>query len=212
MDEQKDVSLELDTEQTNIETEGQKDPSDNLTPDHPRFKDVIAKNHDLERVVETMRTEMDELRQSISSKQDQGENTDEDERALQIIEKRLSSKFATKDDLNSDRQAIQFDRLSEKYSGSNGYPKFVPVDVVAHAKKNGFSNYEKAYRDMHFDTIVSIEAAKKGTVTVPTSEKPAGGERQQESSTISPQDIAQMSDEEYEKNRDQILTALRPKS
>jgi predicted RNase H-like nuclease (RuvC/YqgF family) len=210
MDEQKDVSLESDTEQTNIETEGQ-DPSDALTPEHPRFKQVIAENHELKGTLEDMKAEMAELRNSIVNKQDSGEETDEEEIALRKIERRMEEKFAKKEDLSADRQALQFDRLSEKYNGSNGYPKFVPVDVVAYAKRNGFgSNYESAYKQMHFDTIVSVEASRKGKIEVPTSERPTGGERSTESTTLTPQDISKMSDEEYLKNRDKILNAIKP--
>lgn len=209
MDEQKDVSLELDTEQTNIETEGQ-DPSDKLTPEHPRFKEVIAQNHELKQNLEEMRTQMEELKSSITVKQDAGEDTDEEELALRKIERRMEEKFARKEDLSADRQALQFERLSEKYNGQNGYPKFVPVDVTAYAKRNGFgNNYEAAYKQMHFDALVQVEAKRKG-FQPPTSEKPTGGEKQQEQSTLSPQDIAQMSDEEYEKHRSKILENLRP--
>lgn len=213
MDEHNDVSLELDTEQTNIETTEGQDPSDRLTPEHPRFKEVIAKNHELEGTIGNLQSQIEELKSSINNKQDSGEDTDVEEQALRKIERRMEEKFARKEDLSADRQALQFERLSDKYNGKNGYPKFVPVDVVAYAKRNGYgNNTEAAYRQMHFDTIVQIEAKKAGTVQVPTSEKPGGGERQQEGTQLTPQDIGQMSPEEYMNNRDKILQATRPKS
>lgn len=213
MDEQQDVSLESDTEQTNIETtEEQADPSDKLTPEHPRFKEVVARVHERDEQINELNQKVQELESRIQQKQDEGEETDVEEAALRKIERRMEQKFAKKEDLSADRQALQFERLSEKYNGSNGYPKFVPVDVVSYAKRNGFgNNIEAAYKQMHFDTIVNVEAGRKGQINVPTSEKPTGGERQQEGSTLTPQDIAEMSDEEYEKNRDKILQAARPK-
>lgn len=205
MDEEQDV-LESDTEQT---TEV-KDPSDNLTPEHPRFKQVIAENHELKQSIEEMKSQMADLKSSIQDKQDTGEDTDQEELALRKIERRMSEKFASREDLKAEREAITFDKLSGRYDGSNGYPKFVPVDVVAYAKRNGYgANYEAAYKDMHFDAIVSTKRGE--TLRPPTSEKPTGGEKQGETDTIALEDIANMSDQEYEKNRDKILQAARPK-
>lgn len=210
MDEEKDV-LESETEQTNSE-EVKHDPSDNLTPEHPRFKEVVAEKNELKQTVTDLQTQIDDLKQSISTKQDTGEETDEEEVALRKIEKRMEGKFAKVEDVDSERQALTFDRLSDKYNGSNGYPRFVPVDVVAYARTKGYGkNYEAAYNDMHREAIVQVEVKKLNTSKAPTSEKPSGGDKQAEGDTISATDIANMSDEEYEKNRTKILQAVRPK-
>jgi TolA-binding protein len=209
MDEEKDV-LESETIET---TEDKADPSDNLTPDHPRFREVIAQNHELKGTVEQLQGQVEELRNSIQTKQDAGEDTDEEELALRKIEKRMSTKFVARDELERDKESTTLSGLEGKFNGSNGYPKFVPVDVVAYAKSKGYGrNYEAAYKDMHHDAIIQAEIRSVSSrPTPPTSEKPTGGDKDTQPSVISADDIANMSDEEYEKNREKILTSIKPK-
>jgi len=105
--------------------------------------------------------------------------------------------------------------LSQKYSGKDGYPKFDSEEVNAYAKKNGFgNNYEAAYNDLHRDAIIRVEAKKLNQdPKVPTSESPASqGERSITQEGLTPEQVANMSDEEYEKNREKILQGLKQTS
>ncbi len=193
------------------------DPSDQLTPEHPRFKEVIAQNHELKDQIGDLQSQLKDVQDSINRRQEEtgdDELTAEEEKSLDRIQKGLKTKYnvVTQEDLRVERRARTYDKLSDKYDGENGLPKFVPVDVEAHAKANGYGdNLEAAYKDMHFQAFVQAEAKKTGTkITPPTSEKPTGGDRDQIANTeFTPEAVAAMSDEEYEKNRDKILGGIK---
>lgn len=195
------------------------DPSDNLTPEHPRFKEVVAEKNELKQTVTQLKSEMEELRNSISQRQvrDNDDSLTYDElQALDRIEQGLKSRgYLTQEDLRANRRADNYKALEKEYDGKNGLPKFVPVEIEAHAKANGFGdNLEAAYRDLHFEAIVQREAKKAAEpVPAPSSEKPAAGERGNIANTeFTPESIAAMSDEEYERNREKILGSIRQSS
>ena len=210
--EQQDALLQ--SGQQNIED--RKDPSDNLTPDHPRFKDVIAKNHDLNIQMETLKQQLEELKQNINTRQEatgDDEFTVDEEKALDKIYAGLRAKkgVLTEADLRVEKRANEYGRLVGKYDGSNGLPKFVALDIEAHAKKNGYGeNYEAAYKDLHHDAIVQAEAKKLTTPPPsPTQIEKGRGDREVRVASFTPEDIAKMSDEDYEKNRAAIHAAMR---
>ena len=210
--EQKDALLQSGQQ----DREERKDPSDNLTPDHPRFKDVIAKNHELNTQMETLKQQMEELKQNINTRQEatgDDELTVDEEKALDRIYAGLRAKkgVLTEADLRVEKRANEYGRLVGKYDGSNGLPKFVAIDVETHAKKNGYGdNYEAAYKDLHHDAIVQVEA-KRMTAPPPnpTQIEKGRGDREIKIAEFTPEAIAQMSEEEYDKNRPAILAAMR---
>lgn len=195
------------------------DPSDTLTPEHPRFKQVIEKLHEKDQTIDQLKAEMEELKSEIKNRQ-ASENTNvvspEEQAALDKIDREFKKRgYVTKTELEEqtrvEKRASTLTSLSKEYDGKNGYPKFVADDVVTYARKNGFGdNYAAAYRDMHFDAIVQVNSRRQG-VQVPGSEYPSGGERNAPNLGISADDISKMSDAEYEKNRDKILSAIRPR-
>jgi hypothetical protein len=192
------------------------DPSDNLTPDHPRFKEVVAEKNELKQTVNQLQSQMEELRQSISTRQSREDDdslTYEEQQALDRIDRGLKAKgYLTEEDLRSRNRAENYKSLTKEYDGKNGLPKFVPIEVEAHAKANGYGdNLLAAYRDMHFDAIVQQESKRSANQPeVPTSEKPASGQRGNVANTeFTPEAISQMSDEEYERNREKILGSIR---
>ena len=205
---QTDAPLQSEQEQV------KKDPSDNLTPDHPRFKEVIAEKNQLKEEVSSLKEQLEELKEQISTRQQETGNEDltvEEERALEKIDKQLRNRgYITKDELVVEKRAQEYSRLSDKYNGSNGLPKFDAVEVQAHAKKYGFESLEKAYKDLHFDAFVQLEAKKNGnSINPPSSERAGGGDKQPTKSEFSPEDIASMSDADYEKNREKILSSMK---
>lgn len=215
MDDNKDA-LSQSTIETPEVVEEKKDASDNLTPDHPRFKQVIEKLHEKDKTIDELKVELEKIKDQISQRQeDTGEQLTQDEvLALDKIDKSLRKErgYLTRDDLEREvrieRNARNLEKLSETYNGTNGYPKFIPEDVVSYAEENGFgSNYMAAYKQMHFDALVNLEA-KKQNVTPPTSERPTGGERSF-GEDLTSEKIGQMSDEEYEKKRETILSNLK---
>lgn len=199
----------------NKQIEDKKNPSDNLTPDHPRFREVVAEKNQLKETVGFLQQQLDEMKEQIAAKQvNRSDNQidPEEEAALERIASKLRQKqvFVTKDDLSTEKQALEYERLSDKYPGGAGKsPKFDPIEVQTYAKRNGFSNLEKAYKDMHFDALVQLEA-KRQTPTPPDSERADGRVRQSPENAVTPDDIKNMSDEEYEEKRASILAALRP--
>jgi hypothetical protein len=196
--------------------QGNPDPSDNLTPEHPRFKEVVAEKNELKQTVAQLQSEMEEIKQSVANRQtreDDDSLTYEEQQALDRIDRGLKAKgYLTQDDLRARSRAAQYKEMEKTYDGKNGLPKFVPIEVETYAKTNGFGdNYEAAYKDMHFDAIVQQEAKKASQVVpAPTSEKPSSGERGNVADTeFTPEAIAAMSDEEYERNRDKIMGSMR---
>lgn len=201
------------------ESQDQKnDPSDKLTPEHPRFKEVLEKNRLLSETNKQLEDRIAKIEEQVKTRADstgEYELTDEEKRALDKIDKALKERgYVKKEELDSaariEKQALEFERLSEKYDGANGLPKFIADDVAAYAKQNGFSSLEKAYRDMHWEAFVSVEVKKRSSgANPPHIEKPTGGERQIQGSTYTRDQISQMSPDEWEKNREKILRSLK---
>lgn len=195
------------------------DPSDKLTPDHPRFKDVLARAKTAEEKQTQLEQELNDLRLKVEARQEKtGDDdfTDEELKALARIEKGLAMKgFVRKDELESttfqSKLERQFDRLNEKYDGSNGLPKFVADEVYAYAKRQGLTgDLESAYKLLNYDAIVDVEAKKRSNVaTPPTSERPTSNDRSGASVEVSPTEISEMSDFEWEQNRDKVLRSLK---
>ncbi len=190
------------------------DPSDKLTPDHPRFKDVLNEKKEAEAEAERLRIELAEVK-SVKETPSDDELTPEEQASLIKIKKALSKEgFVTQSDLRVQRNAETLRKLTDKYDGKGGLPAFDRAEVVAYAKKNGFGdNYEAAYRDIHFDTIVEVNAKKKANLPQPpTAEKPSGGGEATTTKRFTREDIKNMSDAEYDKYRVGLLNAIKPKS
>lgn len=199
-------------------TEGQ-DPSDKMTPDHPRFKEVYNEAKESKAKVTQLETELAELKQKISERQvatGDSEFTEEEEKALERIEKGLAKRgFIKKEELDASsfqlRLEKEFQRLSEKYDGSSGEPKFVADEVFAYAKKKGMQNdLEGAYKLMNYDTLIDVEIKKRSQgPKPPTSERPTSGTKIAANLSLTTEDIKNMSSEEWEAQRDKILQSLR---
>lgn len=202
-------------------TENKEDPSDKLTPEHPRFKKVIEDLHSAKEQNEDLKRQLDELKAKVDQRQEQEHTdtvTDDEQKALDKIDRELKRRgYLTKAEQEEhdriERRASQLTALSSEFNGKNGLPKFIPDEVVAFAKANGFGeNYRAAYREMHFDAIVQLQSKGGGSGNRPPgSEPPNGGERNAPKLDITSDDIARMSDEEYEKNREKILKAIKPR-
>lgn len=203
-------------------TEVKSDPSDNLTPDHPRFKEVYSELKEARAKLEKMpelERQLQDLQEKIAVRQDKtGDDdfTDEELKALERIEKGLAKRgFVKNTDLKNEsfqlRLERDFQKMNEKYDGSNGLPKFVADEVFAFAKRNGMeNNLESAYKLMHYDTIIDVEAKKRSQgPQPPTSEKPKSGDRSGTATEMSPTDISEMSDAEWEQKREKILQSLK---
>jgi len=196
------------------------DPSDKLTPEHPRFKQVLERAKEAEEKAEHLEQKMKDLEAKVNERQEEtgDRNLTADERAaVDLIEKELRNrKYLTQEDLDKresiNRRESEYVRLKGKHDGSDGYPKFDSEEVTLYAKVNGFGdNFEAAYNDMHRDAIVQVEAKKiaKGNVNVPNSEKPTGGEINIPNTELTPGEISTMSDEDYEKKRAEILKGIK---
>lgn len=220
MDENKDAPLQPDQKDGEGEDTKPKEPADNLTPDHPRFQQVIKEKNDLKKEVEDLKEELEEVKESISARQERTgdeELTEEEKESLLKIDKELKKRgYVTKDQLEEnqriDRMANAFAYLSDQHDGTDGYPKFVAEDVGAYAEEHGYPlsrpGFEAAYRAMHFDAIVKVEAGKANAPTPPSSEKPTGAERQV-TGEFTPEQIANMSDEEFAKNEEKIMSTFK---
>lgn len=196
--------LESSKEESSEETKN--DPSDRLTPDHPRFKQVLERAKAAEGRVEEMERKLEQLQNSLQ-KNETSEYTDDQMEAIETIDRALKSRgYMTQDEFKElqrvqERQSM-LTRLNDKYDGSNGLPKFEIDDVVAHAKSNGYgANYEAAYRDLHFDAFVQRAARK--SIDPPKTEKPGSKEREV-SPGLTMNKINEMSLSEYSKHRAEI--------
>lgn len=215
MDDKTDAPLQPD--QKEGEGEEKKDPADNLTPDHPRFKQVLDQNREFKDTIADLKDQLADINDKISTRQEETGNEDltqEERDSLDKIERELQKKgFVRRDELEEDQRveriARDFERLSDKYDGKNGYPKFVAEDVASHAKRYGFDSMEKAYRDLHFDAIVGTEAKRqRNAPTPPGSEKPTGAEREV-TGELTPEKIAAMSDQEFAENEADIMSSFK---
>lgn len=212
-----DAHLQSNEQQTE-KPEVKVDPSDQLTPEHPRFKEVVAENHELKGKLGELETKMTELQEQITARQDKtGDEdlTDDEEKALDRIAAGLArkGKIVTPEELRRERQAMQYEKLSERYDGSDGNPKFNAADVQAFAKKKGINDLEDAYFLLNRTAISQVEARKLSkTPDAPTTEKATGKtDKEAPKDALTSDDIANMSDEEYEQNRARILGAVKPK-
>lgn len=188
------------------------DPRDNITPDHPRFKEVyedLKSERETRKQLEQRLSEL-ESRVSQSVKQDDGGYTQDEKEALQRILQGLKQEggIVTKSDLEEvqrvQSRASTIKDLSDKYSGKNGYPKFDSVDVLEYAKKNGLGdNLEIAYRQLHWDAVVRAEASKIKNVDTVDSEETTTG--QPTIAGLTPQDIGGMSLNEFAENEATIM-------
>lgn len=195
------------------------DASDKMTPEHPRFKEVLNRAKTAEEKTTQLEQELEALRQQVQERQantGEKEFTDEEERALAKIEKGLASRgFVKKQDLDSETYQIrlekELDRMTEKYDGSNGLAKFVADEVYAYAKKNGMEkNLEGAYKLMNYEANLEAEARRRSQgATPPRSERPTSQERIAANVDLTTSDVKNMSGEEWEKVRDKVLNGLR---
>lgn len=218
----KDQDAPLQSNQKEETQEGKADASDKLTPEHPRFKEVLDRAKVAEDKAEDLQTQIEDLKSQVNQRQEEtgDEELNSDELlALDKIEKAFKKRgYATKneiqEDLRVDRMARDFERLSQKYNGADGTPKFEPVEVKAYATKHNLGdNLEVAYREMHWQTLINLEAKNLGNAPeVPESEKPTGGEGK------SPQelDVSELAktatDPEWEEQRENILASIKAKA
>lgn len=202
---------DIDSTEENISSK-KPDPRDSLTPDHPRFKEVYDNLKEEKEKRQTLEEELRELRtlvQSQNNKQDEEVYTEDEERALERIDKGLRKRgYLTKsevDELNRTQQRAQAMKdLESEYNGSNGYPKFDAVEVMAHAKREGISNLKTAYRDLHYNAILRVEAKRGVGVDTVDSERPTGGDRNL-IADLDPANIENMSDDEWNKKGASIM-------
>jgi hypothetical protein len=219
MDDNTDAPLQPD--QTEDKGKDTQDPSDALTPDHPRFKDVIRENHDLKSSVETLQSQLKDLEARIDTRQEESGDdnlTSDEKEALEKIDRQLKQKgYLTRAEFQQEQRTSQlandFSYLADRIDGTDGNPKFVPEDVAVYAEENDFPLSRKglvaAYKEMHSDTIISNEAKKlAGKPTPPDSERPTGRDHQM-GTEFTPEKIAEMSPEEYEKHRTKILASFK---
>lgn len=219
MDDKIDAPLQPEIEGEGVKEETQ-EPSDRLTPDHPRFKQVIEKNHLLETQVNELQEQLNELRESRTGKSTTEEYSDEEREALDKIKRagfmtKEEAKALIDEEVSVERGALALRDLSQRYKGDNGLPKFDAAEVVTHAKKlglrgNSIEELDMAYRDLHFDAFVQSTSKKLTEASKPpVLEKPTGGERIIPQTELTPEQIENMSPEEYEKNRDKILSGVK---
>jgi hypothetical protein len=200
--------------------EDQKDPSDNLTPDHPRFKEVVAEKNELKEEIATLKDQLSTLNEKVSQRQqDNGDDdlTAEEQKSFDLIQSKLreTGTFVTKDDLRIQQRAQVYSRLEEKHDGKDGLPRFNKGEIVAFAKENGIDadsqrGLEIAYRQMHWDAIVEKQT-KPENPKPPQSESPTTQDRTIPNLELTAEQVGMMSDDEYEKKRGDILAAIKPR-
>lgn len=99
------------------------------------------------------------------------------EAVKQLIQPLKDSGVVTKDDLRilQDRMYLEreHDRLKDRYSGSDGTPKYVSEEVEDYARTKYFGgNLEAAYKDMYHDELVDAEVKARATKKKTYTEKP----------------------------------------
>jgi hypothetical protein len=206
-----DLVVDVPVEETADQAPDKEDPSDKMTPEHPRFKEVLDRAKTAEERAEELERRIIELEEN---KQDDGSLSPDEKASLDKIKRELAKDgYVTQGDLRVQRNAENLRKLSEKYTGKEGLPAFERADVVAFAKKEGYGdNYEAAYRQMHFDAIVEVESKKKASAPqAPEVEKPSGGGEATTTKRFTREDIKNMSDPDYDKYRTGLLQALKPK-
>lgn len=146
-------------------------------PAQERFKRIIQEKNALEQKLGSQVQQDSQWAQRQYPDQTQ-EPGDEFNRAVKAL--REKAKFATQDDLYALVGQIQEDReherLSDKYDGSNGLPKYDKTEVRDYMKrKNMYGNPEAAFRDMYFDEFVDNgkKVVRRGGGYV--TEKPGAG-------------------------------------
>lgn len=136
---------------------------------------------------------------------------------LQRAKKRLKDAgFITKDDFQQLQDSLvlqrEYDKLQAKYDGSDGRPKFDPVEVEDYMKRSGNYNPEDAYTALYHEELVNAakrEAVKssQGTYSESPDASPSPESRAKKGA-LSREDIANMSPKEYEEHREEILRLM----
>jgi predicted RNase H-like nuclease (RuvC/YqgF family) len=223
MDEKTDEQAPLNPgqmETANVNVENSSDPSGKLTPEHPRFKQVLEERNTLRESLTELKEELASLKESINSRQtreDSDELTPDEISALEKIDRQMKARgYVTKEQLESttrqQKNALELEKLETKFDGQNGYPRFDSVEVMEFARKRGINNFEDAYYLLHKPAIIQVEAKKSmAGFTPPTSEKPGRSEKQSPAGEFTRDSISEMSVEDYMKNRDKIHNSLRGK-
>lgn len=209
-DQNKDALLKSEQDNDSLENkqdqENNTDPSEQLTPDHPRFKQVIEERNELREKLTALEAQVQERQTRTGD----DTTTPEEQEAYEKIEKEMKKRgFVSESILNRQNELA---RLETARNGADGTPKFVAIDVIEFAKKQGYGeNYEAAYNAMHHDALVQVEARRYAQERgVPISEPPTGGEKSSPLKQFTPEEIANMPPEEYEKHRSELLTAIKP--
>lgn len=165
------------------------------------------------------RLERLERQSGVPARGGRGESTSTQGRdsTLERAKKRLKEAgFITEEDFQRLQDSLvlqrEYDRLQSKYDGSDGQPKFDPVEVEDYMKRSGNYNPEDAYKALYHEELISAakrEALKnsKGTYSESPDASPSPESRAKKGS-LSRKDIAEMSPEEYEKYRKEILKLM----
>lgn len=216
-----DDNAPLTAEETEVDTSNENesvDSEDKVIP-KSRLDSVIAQREEERRRADELEERLAELEGKLEERTTPAtpatsDFTEEELRLLDRIGDGLRKKgFLTAEQQEEQSRIFerrsQISRLSDKYGKGSGYPSFNSDKVLVHAKKNGFgSNLEAAYKDMHWDAILDIEADKRSRgLNAVDSEKPSKGERP--SLGVTPQDIDSMGLHEYESQREDLLSKFR---
>lgn len=188
------------------------------TVPYERFKAVNERLKAAEKIgedVTELRRELQELKEKQTLPQT-GDYGEDEVQAGDRIDRFLRERkgFLTKDDLEREqrinKRAALSEKLSDKYNGKNGYPKFETDEIVSYARSSGFGdNLESAYKALHMEAIIDVEAKRKVSPP-PDSEKPTSAEREV-SPGLTPENIANMSPAEFAKHEAAIDAAMKAK-
>lgn len=204
------------------------DPSDKLTPDHPRFKQVLERAKAAEEAhakdseeLARIKEELETIKSERSAGGDEIALDEEERLAWNKMEKLLDKRDRERGVLTAsqleerervENRANSIKELRTKHNGKDGLPVF-DDEVIVHAKQKGFGdNYEAAYRDMHFDAIVEVETKRRsGGYTPPSAEVPTSARRVVVDG-LTPEAINNLDPVQYERVREKLHQNMKEKA
>lgn len=183
-----------------------------------RVRDLIRqRNEALSKTSDRAATELRD-KPSIQTDADLSPEDLEAKRQLKRLGVVTREETVSKADLQviQDRMTLdrEHERLTGKYSGTDGKPAYISEEVEEYARKTGVYNLEAAYNQLFFDEIVDWTAKQRGAsdvkATTPYTAQPKTASKEEPMSAESVAERLRRPDGRvwWEKNREKVLNAM----
>ena len=181
-----------------------------------RVRDLIRqRNEALSKTSDRAATELRD--KTVQTDADLSPEDLEAKRQLKRLGVPMKEETVSKADMQTiqDRMTLdrEHERLTSKYTGSDGKPAYISQEIEEYARKTGVYNLEAAYNAMFFDEIVDWTAKQRGasdSKTEPYTAQPKTAPKDEPMSAESVAERLRRPDGRvwWEKNREKVLSVM----